>query len=613
MKLLLIFPGLVALVLATSVGHGAGAGQAIEYRGTTSQGLEVALSVTPGRRSIRSMRFRVASRCRDGDPEVGAYELARIPVRASRFRSTQRLGSLGGSRSTVRIAGRFLTDGRVGGNLRVKVRRAEQGDRGPTTCRGAVTFDAEIPAVAKTRFGALHPLRGRAGCLTGLRARGCAFAPGLRRPQDLVLAPGARHMYVAADFGKRRGDPEFDGRWGGVVGLRVGTAGGPRPLAGPAGCARADGGGGCSKGRGLYTVRELALSSDGRHVYAVSSRAIAIFSRDPATGGLTQAPGPSGCIAADGVDGCATARSFGKTGLADQQRFALSRDGRHAYLFTKTGEEQVDENSNYSAVLAFMRDPATGSLTQLPGAAGCVTAEVREGCGHARLADVGSLMVTPDGRHLYATSPLDEPALTAFTRDSRTGALAAVPGRAGCLASQPRRDCVLLRGVASVHQKSLITRNGRHVYAAGFERAIAAFTRDARTGQLKQLHGRAGCLSSGDGGGPCSKVRGLSPTGAFALSPDERSLYVGGTSLTSALVALARDRGSGRLLQLPGRAGCLTSGDRLFRKSGGTLSCAQARFVGSVSGIAVAPNGKRVYTSDGSWSVATFARHRGVR
>ena len=493
------------------------------------------------------------------------------------------------------------------------MRRAEDGDRGPTTCRGAVTFDAEIPAVAKSRFGALRPVRGRAGCLTGLREPGCAFAPGLRRPQDLVLAPGGRHLYVAADFGERRGDPEPDARWGGVVGLGLGPGGVPRPLAGSAGCSRAGGGGGCSKGRGLYAVRELTVSADGRHVYAVSSRAIAIFERDPATGGLTQASGPAGCISVGGAEGCATARAFGRTGLAGQQRFALSRDGRHAYLFTETGEEYVDENTHRSAVLAFARDPSRGSLDQLPGTAGCVTAEVSEGCGQARLADVGSLMITPDGRHLYATSPLDEPALTVLTRDSRTGALAAVPGREGCLSSQPRRDCVLLRGAVSVHEKSVISRDGRHLYAAGFEKAIASFSRDPRTGQVEQLRGRAGCLSSGDGGGPCSKVRGLSPTGALALSSDERNLYVGGRSLSSALVVLARNRGSGRLLQLPGRAGCLTSGDRGFREFGGTLSCARARFVDFVTGIAVTPDGKRAYTSDSSWSVATFIRRRGVR
>ena len=74
--------------------------------------------------------------------------------------------------------------------------------------------------------------------------------------------------------------------------------------------------------------RAIAIDPKGRNVYVASSRsnAIAIFRRDGRTGKLTQASGTAGCIAAAGAGGCARA-----LGLVGPNSVAVSADGRNVY------------------------------------------------------------------------------------------------------------------------------------------------------------------------------------------------------------------------------------------------------------------------------------------
>ncbi len=62
------------------------------------------------------------------------------------------------------------------------------------------------------------------------------------------------------------------------------------------------------------------------YVAASRSNAIAIFRRNARTGRLTQGAGAAGCIAANGTSGCAKA-----VGLEGPNSVAVSADGKNVY------------------------------------------------------------------------------------------------------------------------------------------------------------------------------------------------------------------------------------------------------------------------------------------
>jgi len=127
------------------------------------------------------------------------------------------------------------------------------------------------------------------------------------------------------------------------VAKKPGKPGTLTQLSGPRGCIvnrAAKGAGDCARARALdgpgpfMGSRAIALSPNGRHVYVASSGsdAIAIFSRDPKTGALTQPTGKGGCIAAKGADGCAAA-----IGLDEPNSVAVSADGKNVYATSRAG------------------------------------------------------------------------------------------------------------------------------------------------------------------------------------------------------------------------------------------------------------------------------------
>ncbi len=196
----------------------------------------------------------------------------------------------------------------------------------------------------------------------------------------------------------------------------------------------------CETAKGIDDATDVAISPDGKFAYAAatSSNSIAVFSRDSASGNLTQLEGTDGCIAWDGdpIDGCAEAH-----GLEGPTSLAISPDGKNIYVTSF----QLDTSNATSPVIAgqltsFSRDASTGALTQLSCAAGSISpvpllitpSSPPAGCGNAvfpqatarnvPLATASDVEVSPDGKSVLTTAFLPS-AITNWDRNAETGAL----------------------------------------------------------------------------------------------------------------------------------------------------------------------------------------------
>ena len=132
---------------------------------------------------------------------------------------------------------------------------------------------------------------------------GCAVGRAVYSPSGIAESPDGRNVYVSSVEG------------GISVFSRDSTTGALVQLPGQEGCIGTTAilKGSCAPGRGLEEATDVAVSPDGRNVYAVSARlinataplshALSIFRRDPATGALTQLPGQEGCVNDRGFSG----------------------------------------------------------------------------------------------------------------------------------------------------------------------------------------------------------------------------------------------------------------------------------------------------------------------
>ena len=265
-----------------------------------------------------------------------------------------------------------------------------------------------------------------------------------------------------------------------------------------------------------------------------------------------------------------------------------------------------------------------GAVTQLSGTAGCWTYTGTSGngpgtCSVARgLADGGSVAVSPDGANVYALSfsnkfiPL-EGGVTVFSRNQSTGALAELPGTAGCLtpdgssAAGPG-TCTEARGFKNPgdFHDLVFTSDGRWAYMGAYGStggALLIFQRDPTTGTLTQLAGSAGCIttngSSQDGAGTCQSDPTLNAATGISISSDDRFLYVVDRGANPDRIhVFARNMTTGGLTgvqciaESPGASGCTTIG----------------RVLGFVDSVVLSPDGTHAYNGDSFTGLSIFDR-----
>ena len=417
--------------------------------------------------------------------------------------------------------------------------------------------------------GQLVQLTGPGACVSQLVTEGiCADARALNGPDAVAVSPDGRSVYAASSGVA----PNVSGNSGSIaVFARDRATGRITQPAGPAGCV-GDLDDGCGEGRAIQGASAVAVSANGRHVYAAgfASGSVATFGRSPG-GVLTQLPGAGGCAGTDALEGCSV--GIGLRGAAD---IAITRDGTNLYV----------ASARSNAVAAFTRSAGSGQLQQLAGEAAC-TAEQEadedvgddegpglpaEGCrrGRGLIASI-AVAASPDGKNVYV---LARDAIAAFRRGPG-GALTQLPGLQGCLAVDGRGGaCTTLPQLENGLDLS-ISPDGLTLYVPSYyPGAIVLLRRDPATGSLRLLTTRA----SAD----------LEGVAEITISPDGEGLYAV-SPFQNAVLAFRR-HADGRIDRLPGAAGCVSDVEN-------SDACARGQVLSRASASAISPDGRHLYVS----------------
>jgi DNA-binding beta-propeller fold protein YncE len=413
--------------------------------------------------------------------------------------------------------------------------------------------------------GVLHQLAGRAGCVSEHAKEGCAKGRGLVGAFSLAVSPDGRNLYVAS----LNGVAEF---------VRHPKSGTLTQLAGANGCIAEFIGDGCGPGRALQDVASIAVSPDGRNVYAASfgSNAVVALARGPANGALSQAPGLSGCTNEDGGEGC-------QQGKALKQAFSVivSPNGRFVYVGSILS----------SAIMSFERE-SDGSLRQIPSPGECTSQGGREGCATGRgLNEVAGVAISPGGGNLYSGASRSS-AVAALFLTSTSGGLDQLKGPYACTAEHGLEGCATGRGLSGAGPLA-VSPDGRSLYVAGLN-SLAAFARELSTGRIDQLPGSHACFTEGRTQDGCAPGRGLAGVSSVAVSPDGRSVYVASlpSQRNGAVAVFARVRGPVKLgvrfAGVPHR--CVSEPFRISVVGSGTLPVRSLHL--TLDGRAVARSGQ---------------------
>jgi DNA-binding beta-propeller fold protein YncE len=435
-----------------------------------------------------------------------------------------------------------------------------------------------------TPHGTLTQLKGAAGCLVGGGKAGatCGRARALQGPgpfmgsRAIAISPDGRNVYVASSksdaiavFSRNR---------------ETGTLSQPK---GKGGCVAAKGAEGCAVALGLVGPNSVAVSADGRFVYATSREGASLtsFHRNRKTGSLRQLPpSSSGCISDLPIPGCTAGRA-----LKGPDVVVVSGDGKNVYVGSFFG----------NAVASFSRNPTSGALTQLGGSAGCIADGGAEGCATGTtLGSIEGLAVAPDGSAVYAAAAVSN-AVDVLARDGSTGALSQATDGSGCIVQTALAGCTTGDQIAGANAVASDGQGGNVYVTSLFSNSVTSFTTAASGVGLTQIAGPGGCLVYLRSPG-CTFGRAMVAPEGLTVSNDGLSVYVAAFK-TGALDVLDRNPKTGSVEQKPGVAGCVAP-----KKLAG---CTPGRALAGVSSVVVSPDGRNVYsTAYGSNAVDVFRR-----
>lgn len=255
---------------------------------------------------------------------------------------------------------------------------------------------------------------------------------------------------------------------------------------------------------GLDQALHVVLSADGAHLYVAGANdaAVAVFSRDAATGQLSHVESER-----EGVDDASDAGGV-VSGLIDVEFLVLSPDGEHLYALSGAS----------GSVALFDRDSASGRLSFRAVRGAAQFGVSTDGASGAAF--------DPEGRQLYL----------AATGANRLLVLNREINPASGNFGQLSLGSSLQQGVAEVQglqgpRRVALSSDGVHVYVtAQAGGSVAWFVRDDVTGTLRFL----GLRASGSGG-----VQGLDGATGLVVDSVRNHVYVAGSLAPGAEGAIA--------------------------------------------------------------------------
>jgi DNA-binding beta-propeller fold protein YncE len=462
---------------------------------------------------------------------------------------------------------------------------------------------------AETSEGALEQLPGRLGCLAQGKAskKLCGKARALKGAgpgvgsRAIAISPDGRNVYVAASGANAIA--VFDrSRSTGALSQPKGKAGCVSSIIG-----HAKGAQGCGLAIGLNAPNSVAVSPDGKNVYATSrdGASVIAFHRNRITGQLRQLPpSVSGCVSGLPIPGGTAGRA-----LKWPDVVVVSPDGQNVYVGDFAG----------SGVISFSRAGKAGALTQLSGTAGCITEAGAEGCAKGtQMNHVEGMAIDPSGSAVYTAGAFSS-SIAFLTRDASTGALT----QSGCVTDSKVEGCSLGYEFGGVNALSFAP-DGSDVYATSLtSNSLTTFHSLLGGVGISQPPGPERQVSKEKGPGKetvptpegtpspegctvylrspgCGFGRAIQVPEGLDVSPDGANVYVAAFQ-TGAIDVFDRDTETGVVTQKTGERGCLAPAK--------VRGCSPGHALGGTGSLVVSPDGRNVYsTSQLSSAVDVFRR-----
>jgi DNA-binding beta-propeller fold protein YncE len=365
-------------------------------------------------------------------------------------------------------------------------------------------------------------------------------------------------------------------------------------------------------GSGLTGTQDVAVSPDGKNVYAIGlgDDAIAEFTRG-AGGSLTQPASTNACVA-DSSDSGSSCSNQTATGLVAPQAIVISPDGANVYVAA-----HYSTSTGTGAIAEFARG-SNGSLSPISGH-DCIAENPQAPCddkGAHGIQQPTALAISPDGHNVYVVDEFGED-IAEFSRGA-DGSLTQLASPDDCIqdATAGGGECTSLATGLSQVTGVVVSPDGNNVYTSGAPSgfsssgSIAEFSRGAN-GALTQLGSPNNCIGTPESSETCGgSATGVTGFSGLAMSPDGTNVYSAAESRGGPIAEFSRGAG-GALTQLAAPNNCI-------QEQGGTdFGCGTTGIgIGDGFRLVVSPDGASVYAPAESGNcnagtcsdVAEFAR-----